>query len=123
MLGREGITVLEQPEPLPGLGGITDIAVGDRHVLAVDDTGQVWLWGTFLDELIPVPEPVLPAEGIVAVAAGEGTAFGLRTDGSVIGWGATPLRTYSVWAELEICPIPRSYRSWLESLRSTLPAA
>lgn len=90
MLGREGITVLEQPEPLPGLGGITDIAVGDRHVLAVDDTGQVWLWGTFLDELIPVPEPVLPAEGIVAVAAGEGTAFGLRTDGSVIGWGRNP---------------------------------
>jgi alpha-tubulin suppressor-like RCC1 family protein len=77
------------------LSGITAIAAGARHSLAVDSTGAAWAWGTniagqlgdgtFTDRHVPVK--VIGLAGVVAVAGGFNHSLALKGDGSVWSWG------------------------------------
>jgi alpha-tubulin suppressor-like RCC1 family protein len=77
------------------LSGITAIAAGARHSLAVDSTGAAWAWGTniagqlgdgtFTDRHVPVK--VIGLAGVIAVAGGFNHSLALKGDGSVWSWG------------------------------------
>jgi len=69
------------------------IAAGLTHSVAVDNSGQVWTWGsgpqqrgTQLDGRLP--GSVDGASGVVSVAAGVLHTLALKTDGTVLAWGA-----------------------------------
>lgn len=77
--------------------GITAIAAGGSHSLALDSLGRVWGWGyngygqlgdgTSTDKFSPVsvvfPEPVT----VIAIAAGGSTSIAIDSTGQVWGWG------------------------------------
>jgi len=75
--------------------GITAIAAGYFHSLAVKNDGTVWSWGrnssgqlgigNFSDSNIPIQ--VVTLTGITAVAGGIGHSLALKNDGTVWAWG------------------------------------
>jgi alpha-tubulin suppressor-like RCC1 family protein len=90
-----GSTSSPTPVSVPGLTGITQVAIGLNHVLALANDGTVWAWGinnygqvgdgTLTERL--VPEQVQGLTGITQVAAGDLSSFALRSDGTVWAWG------------------------------------
>jgi alpha-tubulin suppressor-like RCC1 family protein len=91
------------PEPVKGLAGVTQIAAGGVHSLALLGDGTVMAWGDNSEgelgdgtasgpdcpstdcRATPAPVPRLP--DIVAVAAGVGYSLALLADGTVMAWG------------------------------------
>lgn len=69
------------------------ISAGEYHTLAVDETGQVWAWGSGSNGQIGTtgmavsPVLVTGLSNIVAVAAGSGHSLALTKDGNVYAWG------------------------------------
>ena len=92
-------TARTSPFVVPGLPGITQVAVGANHVLALDSTGTVWAWGNNnFGELgngtlasgtnsNPLPARVPGLTGVTQIAAGTGYSVALRSDGTVWAWG------------------------------------
>lgn len=80
---------------VPGLSGVTALAIGGRHTLALGEDGTVWSWGvnqygelgdgTTTERLAPVQ--VRGLTDVVAVAAGNYHSVALRRDGTVWTWG------------------------------------
>jgi alpha-tubulin suppressor-like RCC1 family protein len=69
----------------PGLSGLARLAAGARHTTAFKATGTAVSWGNGYTN---VPAS---ATNLVTVAAGGDKGWGLREDGSIVGWkGATP---------------------------------
>ena len=85
------------PRQVPGLTGITQIAVAvlGQDAYAVGSGGSVWAWGrnlhgqlgngTTVNWYSPAPVPGLT--GITQVSAGPGYTLALRSDGTVWAWG------------------------------------
>ncbi|HLG60162.1 MAG TPA: chitobiase/beta-hexosaminidase C-terminal domain-containing protein [Vicinamibacterales bacterium] len=71
----------------------TRIGARNNHSVAVDDSGQVWTWGsdgsgergTDLDGR--VPGAVTTATGVTAVAAGDNHTIALTSNGTLMAWG------------------------------------
>ena len=85
-----------QSRPQPSLGsGVTQIAGGADHTIALKNDGTVWTWGyngfgqlgngTTIDSSIPIQ--VSGLSGITAVAAGYSHSLALKNDGTVWAWG------------------------------------
>ena len=79
--------------------GVASVAAGSVHSLAITSSGGVLSWGsnytgelgdgTYTDRFTPVPVTGLAAgSGVAAVSAGEGHSLALKTDGTVLAWGA-----------------------------------
>jgi alpha-tubulin suppressor-like RCC1 family protein len=89
------------PTAVPGLTGVTAIAAGYRHSLALKGDGTVWAWGSNADGELgngtvttagpcacsATPAQVLDLAGVTAIAAGEGHNLVLREDGTVAAFG------------------------------------
>jgi alpha-tubulin suppressor-like RCC1 family protein len=88
------------PSAVPGLGGVTAIAAGYYHSLALKSDGTVWAWGfNLFGELgnstyttaapfgSDVPVRVTALTGVAALAAGAYHSMALRSDGTVWAWG------------------------------------
>jgi alpha-tubulin suppressor-like RCC1 family protein/subtilisin family serine protease len=77
------------------LSGVTDVAAGSGHSLAVKGDGTVWAWGTnyygrlgdgtSTDRLTPVK--VSGLSGVTDVWAGSYHSLALKADGTVWAWG------------------------------------
>jgi len=95
----------EQPpnSPIPGavteLGGVTAIAAGAQHSLALLGDGEVMAWGGNLDGQLGngneggmknVPGTVTGLGGVTAIAAGAQHSLALLSGGTVEAWGYDP---------------------------------
>lgn len=85
------------PAPVLGLTGVTAIAAGADSGYAVRSGGTVWAWGAnftgqagngTVSDYVSAPVAVTGLTGVTAVAAGGNTAYALRSDGTVVAWGA-----------------------------------
>jgi alpha-tubulin suppressor-like RCC1 family protein len=92
----DGTTVNHtSPAPVHNLTGITQIAGGAGHALALGAGGQVWAWGSNADGELGdgtlinrlTPQPISGLTGITQVSAGNGFNLALRSDGTVWAWG------------------------------------
>lgn len=83
------------PVKVLNLTGVTDVASGSDHCLALKDDGTLWAWGNNADgelgngatTLSRVPVQVSGLTGVIAFAAGEYHSLAVREDGTVWTWG------------------------------------
>jgi alpha-tubulin suppressor-like RCC1 family protein len=100
--GEEYVEVLEEPEnsdvpvAVQALSGVTAIAAGARHSLALLGSGEVMAWGSNAADQLGngapgqpsgMPSPVHGLGGASAIAAGANHSFALLSGGTVLGWG------------------------------------
>jgi alpha-tubulin suppressor-like RCC1 family protein len=94
-LGDGTTTNHTTPAVVQGLSGITQIAGGGAHALAIGAGGAMWTWGdntngqlgdqTTTTRLTPVR--LAGPTAMTQVAGGEDYSLGLRSDGTVWSWG------------------------------------
>ncbi len=86
----------DSPVVVPSATGITAIAAGDYHSLAVKTDKTVLAWGN--DDygqlgdgaslaFKPLPAPVSGASNVVSVMAGDFHSLALKEDGTMLAWG------------------------------------
>jgi hypothetical protein len=71
--------------PPAGLSGVTAIAAGLSHSLALKVDGTVVAWGVSYNGYMEVP---LGLSNVVAIACGYSHDLALKQDGTVVAWGA-----------------------------------
>lgn len=91
----------------------TAIATGGMHVLALDDHGGVWAWGsnsadqlgtvTSNDSYVPSPVSTPPGVTFIAVAAGFLHSLALDSNGVVWSWGSS---TYGESGRVSASSVP-----------------
>jgi alpha-tubulin suppressor-like RCC1 family protein len=94
-------TTIERLTPVqvgvPPLSGVTAVAGGNNHSLALKSDGTVWTWGwningqlgdgTTTDRNTPAVVPIQSVSGVKALAAGQNYSVALKDDGTVWTWG------------------------------------
>lgn len=84
------------PVKVAGLEGVTSVAAGERHTLALKADGTVWSWGdnehcqlgdTSGNVGQTVPTRIESLEGITAIGAGDYFSVALKSDGSLWYFG------------------------------------
>jgi alpha-tubulin suppressor-like RCC1 family protein len=83
--GRGTYNLGQSIVPSDALGGVTAIAGGYLHTIALKD-GQVFAWGDNSDGQRTIPSGA--QSGITAIASGANHNIALKNDGRVICWGA-----------------------------------
>ena len=100
-LGDGTTTDRASPVQVTGLRDVVGIASGGTHALALKRDGTVWAWGspsfggigdaTTRGHALPIQVLALGGasalSSIVRIAAGNGTSFALKSDGTVWAWG------------------------------------
>ncbi|HEY2490597.1 MAG TPA: chromosome condensation regulator RCC1 [Streptosporangiaceae bacterium] len=85
----------EVPAAVPGLSGVTAVAAGEEHSLALLSDGTVMAWGENRYGQLgsgstagsAVPVPVKGLTGVKAIAAGALFSLALLNNGTVMSWG------------------------------------
>jgi hypothetical protein len=72
--------------PAAAASGVTAIAAGDFHSLALKEDGSVVAWGCGAN-FGQCAVPAAAASGVTAIAAGYAHSLALKQDGSVVAWG------------------------------------
>ena len=72
--------------PSSALSGVTAIATGDDHSIALSGNGSVLVWGS--NEYGQCDIPIAAQSGIVAIDGGSDHTVALKNNGSVVAWGA-----------------------------------
>ncbi len=99
--GKEEVEIAHSDIPLPvqQLSGVTAIAAGGRHAMALLGNGEVSTWGDNEAGQLGrgseggtsnMPTPVPGLSGVTAVAAGAHHSLALLSGGSVLAWGYNP---------------------------------
>jgi alpha-tubulin suppressor-like RCC1 family protein len=71
--------------PAEALAGVTAIAAGENHSLALTNSGSVIAWGSNTFGQTVVPESA--NSGITAIAVGQSHSLALKSGGKVLAWG------------------------------------
>jgi alpha-tubulin suppressor-like RCC1 family protein len=98
-LGDGTVGPLNNPTPsaISGLSNIVAIAAGNSHSLALKSDGTMLSWGwnssgqlgnSTISPNNPTPSIVIGASNIVAIAAGSYNSLALKSDGTLLSWGA-----------------------------------
>jgi hypothetical protein len=83
------------PVQVSGLSGVTNVAAGAYHSLAVKTNGTVWAWGyngygqlgNNTTASTSTPVQVSGLSNVIAVAAGDSHSLAVKTNGTVWAWG------------------------------------
>jgi alpha-tubulin suppressor-like RCC1 family protein len=97
----EEVEIVHSDVPLPvqQLSGVTAIAAGGEHALALLGDGEVSAWGGngagqlgngAKGGMSNVPTPIANLSGVTAIAAGAHHSLALLSGGSVLAWGYNP---------------------------------
>jgi hypothetical protein len=78
---------LQTTVPSEALSGVTAIAAGWNHSLALKSTGAVLAWGNNGGGQSTVPAAA--SSGVVQIAAGDTYSMALKADGTIVTWGFT----------------------------------
>ncbi len=83
------------PVQVPGLTGVTNIAAGGRHAMALKTNGTVWGWGlntsgqlgdgTKTTRAVPAQVPGLV--GVTNITGGSALTFAVKPNGTLWSWG------------------------------------
>jgi hypothetical protein len=121
VLERETETTEEEghfstsPVPVEGLSGVTAIAAGQKHALALLGDGTVVAWGDDREgelgngaqEPMSVhPTPVSGLSGVTQIAAGEQDSAAILEAGTLMTWGANNLGSLGTGAAGAAADIP-----------------
>ncbi|WP_168118643.1 S-layer homology domain-containing protein [Paenibacillus sp. HB172176] len=98
LIGFSGAKTADAAEAV-GSRGITAIAAGYYHSLAINAKGGVIAWGGNDDLQSTVPEEA--KSDVIAVAAGGSHSLALKSDGSVIAWGDNTFKKAEVPADAQ----------------------
>lgn len=93
--GDNSLTDQLTPVQVQGLTGITQIAAGAYHNLALDSFGSVWAWGQNGDGQLgngtqttsSTPMQVSGLNDVIAIATGTSHSIALKGNGTVWTWG------------------------------------
>lgn len=94
-LGEVSTYQTNRPTQIPGLSGITKIAAGTQHALALKDNGTVWAWGEGDNGKLgnnstaaqSSPVQVSNLTNVMAIAAAYQHSLAVTSNGTVYGWG------------------------------------
>lgn len=95
-LGGGALTESAVPVPVEGLSGVTAVAAGGKHSLALLSNGTVVGWGGdgfgevgngTRTQRVDVPVPVRGLGSVAAIAAGHKFSLALLSNGTVMSWG------------------------------------
>ena len=94
--GLPSAVSIKTPVQVPGLSGVTAIAAGRFHSLALRSNGTVWGWGynqfgqvgngTAVSP-VPLPAMVENLTSVTRIAGGGHFSLALREDGTIWSWG------------------------------------
>jgi alpha-tubulin suppressor-like RCC1 family protein len=95
-LGDGSTAISRVPKPVPGLSGVTAVAAGGEHSLALMPDGTVMAWGNNRAGQLgngstanrATPGAVSGLAGVVAIAAGKEHSLALLSNGTVMAWGS-----------------------------------
>jgi hypothetical protein len=76
---------LQTDVPAEALSGVTAIAAGWNHNLALKSNGAVVAWG--LNNGGQTDVPATASSGVVQIAAGDTYSMALKADGTIVTWG------------------------------------
>ncbi len=86
----------QAPAEITGLTSVKQIAVGERHRLALKEDGTVWAWGENDKGQLgdgstanrPTPVQVAGLTNVASIAAGARHSLAIKTDLSIWSWGS-----------------------------------
>src|SRR5438128_112711 len=101
--------------PAAAMGGVTAIAAGETHSLALRPGGSVVAWGCRPpNDYGQCDVPAAASSGVIAIAAADFHNLALRGDGSVIAWGCRSNGSFT--PNFDQCTVPGAAESGVTAI-------
>lgn len=81
------IDLAQQMPSKEELGHVVSVAAGYDHIMALNDEGEVFCWGSDRMGQCQIPTEVSGQRNFVQIAAGYQISYALTQSGEIIGWG------------------------------------